>query len=423
MAAQAMNQLMPSSNQDNNYSAVQCSLKSPSHECLEVVLNGPVLCLENMCSAIRRLSQDVTTGVNRKVVLDFSAVNEIASPWTPVVATLIKWADSVPFQCVVQGLHGQAVRVFELLRNNRNVAALLCGRPFGRLPKIQPTDQPADQSDEASELLSEPGLNKTPGTPLCVTCGYNLTGLTSARCPECGWGIDWDRAIYDEDTHRIGTPVHMCTEHPVLATLATVGLMLCRPLQFARRLRNDESAVPALVVALVCAVFTFSRELLNSVGYRPNTDWLLQYASTVGVFYLFASLTVLSIGNANQWHKRLRLFFIFSLYSTCFLAMWSLVSGLPSLNALLAFTGVQNSHPIGVQSSYRFRPCGGSRSRPAQPQFLIQLVVLAWWGAVFAIFWLARFPSQWRAVVYPAASILGIVVAVAFLGLALHCLP
>ena len=25
---------------------------------------------------------------------------------------------------------------------------------------------------------------------LCVKCGYNLTGLTSPRCPECGTGFD-----------------------------------------------------------------------------------------------------------------------------------------------------------------------------------------------------------------------------------------
>ena len=26
----------------------------------------------------------------------------------------------------------------------------------------------------------------TIGIPVCVNCGYNLTGLTEARCPECG---------------------------------------------------------------------------------------------------------------------------------------------------------------------------------------------------------------------------------------------
>ena len=28
------------------------------------------------------------------------------------------------------------------------------------------------------------------GHPICIPCGYNLTGNDSGRCPECGWEID-----------------------------------------------------------------------------------------------------------------------------------------------------------------------------------------------------------------------------------------
>ena len=35
---------------------------------------------------------------------------------------------------------------------------------------------------ERSERLRAAGA----GTVVCPTCGYNLTGLTEARCPECG---------------------------------------------------------------------------------------------------------------------------------------------------------------------------------------------------------------------------------------------
>lgn len=30
--------------------------------------------------------------------------------------------------------------------------------------------------------------------PMCLKCGYNLRGITSERCPECGWSIPRNRS-------------------------------------------------------------------------------------------------------------------------------------------------------------------------------------------------------------------------------------
>lgn len=35
----------------------------------------------------------------------------------------------------------------------------------------------------------------------CQDCGYNLTGLTSARCPECGRTLEAEEVVSDEAEH------------------------------------------------------------------------------------------------------------------------------------------------------------------------------------------------------------------------------
>src|SRR5687768_524801 len=32
----------------------------------------------------------------------------------------------------------------------------------------------------------------------CPLCGYNLSGLTEPRCPECGYASDWDDLLHPE---------------------------------------------------------------------------------------------------------------------------------------------------------------------------------------------------------------------------------
>ena len=53
-----------------------------------------------------------------------------------------------------------------------------------RLAELDPTLVRSTQS-------SDPAVIPVPAVPLhtCTACGYNLTGLTSRRCPECGTGF------------------------------------------------------------------------------------------------------------------------------------------------------------------------------------------------------------------------------------------
>src|SRR5256885_211885 len=86
--------------------------------------------------------------------------------------------------------------------------------------------------------------------PTCIHCEYNLTGLTSGRCPECGWVVDWGLAR-DEEAERVGSPAYGRPAGAFIQSgLRTTVMMLLRPIRFARVLRADEPVLPAAFVAV-----------------------------------------------------------------------------------------------------------------------------------------------------------------------------
>ncbi len=120
-------------------------------------------------------------------------------------------------------------------------------------------------------------------TPFCIQCEYNLTGLTSDICPECGWRINWTLAALDEEGRRPGTPAHRARGwRRVDATVVTVLLMLFAPWRFARQLRHDESLMPALWTALVSfAIFLAAVGIPDSDDLREFTMYITIFASAV----------------------------------------------------------------------------------------------------------------------------------------------
>ena len=86
----------------------------------------------------------------------------------------------------------------------------------------------------------------------CQKCGYNLTGLTSDVCPECGTTFDLELLRIDPELRRLGTPVYGKRGLSLIPrTMQTLLLLLFRPRSFALRLRVDEPLYPAAVVFLL----------------------------------------------------------------------------------------------------------------------------------------------------------------------------
>jgi hypothetical protein len=63
-----------------------------------------------------------------------------------------------------------------------------CKKPAEGLIELEPAVSRAGEVSEASRATAPEGEPPIPQRPLhiCPHCDYNLTGLTSRRCPECG---------------------------------------------------------------------------------------------------------------------------------------------------------------------------------------------------------------------------------------------
>lgn len=246
--------------------------------------------------------------------------------------------------------------------------------------------------------------------PLCLECDYNLTGLSSGRCPECGWAIDWELARADEESRRRGSPVHQAdAAYLVPATAATVLLMLFRPIRFARRLRADESWLPAALVAVAALVMAFGPPLV--LQWHRTGDWfesVLLYSTSISACILFNAVffVVLSRGGPNRLtcRRRFRLFLLLSLYSSVFIAAWGLFDGPP------IFEGWDG------QSNFFFPFDAPLLSRLSKlttnPAYLGRTVIYYWWIGIILSFAAVRMRPRWAALLYLPVPVLASYTAV-----------
>lgn len=101
-----------------------CQIRASSDGVLEIVLSAPTLTYETFLFLTERIACEDLASLNQ-VVFDFSAVEEIRSPWTPVLALMILLMRQSPFACHVRSLHGQPADVASLYRQNKEIHRLL----------------------------------------------------------------------------------------------------------------------------------------------------------------------------------------------------------------------------------------------------------------------------------------------------------
>lgn len=124
-----------------------------------------------------------------------------------------------------------------------------------------------------------------PDEPLrCPTCEYNLTGITSAQCPECGTVIDWNalRAERERERTRPGTCWERWPWYLKPAGFAVTALHVAvTPWIFAAQLPSRPRLRWPLAFALLC---------VGSVGLTVFRDgdgdlfymWVIASISCIG---------------------------------------------------------------------------------------------------------------------------------------------
>jgi hypothetical protein len=118
----------------------------------------------------------------------------------------------------------------------------------------------------------------------CLKCDYNLTGLTSQRCPECGWEVEWDavQEVREQAARQIDTPWARWPWHlkPV-GFFVTAVQVAFTPWIFARRVPLRPTLLWPLAFATICFVWAAAGAwfIHNDTDITPS--WMICGAACI----------------------------------------------------------------------------------------------------------------------------------------------
>ncbi len=147
----------------------------------------------------------------------------------------------------------------------------------------------------------------------CPSCGYNLTGLTASRCPECGEAFDWEAVRQAADPTPTIAFERARGWRRVPAFFRTALTVLFTPWVFAQQVVRRARVRSALLFAAIC----FAATALTLVFEWAPDIYLIWMLTAVA--YLPVQVVALTLLDVPGWRRPLRT-----------LGFWLIVSGYTS---------------------------------------------------------------------------------------------
>jgi hypothetical protein len=128
---------------------------------------------------------------------------------------------------------------------------------------------------------------------LCPLCEYNLSGLTTARCPECGFQFTWAELLDAEKDRHVYLFEH--GKKPSVKKLWKTYWQSCRPRRFWREVNPAQPVVlfrllAYWIVATGIAILCVNLVNIRSVGSVVGTAVQLTQDSVAGRTFMMTRL-------------------------------------------------------------------------------------------------------------------------------------
>jgi hypothetical protein len=163
----------------------------------------------------------------------------------------------------------------------------------------------------APAVLADSGLR-------CPRCEYNLTGLTDARCPECGTTFDWEAVRRAAQNAPIIAFERARGWRQLPAFFVTWATILFAPWAFARQAVIRARGWYALVFGVLCFVPVTARYVLE---WRDGEIWLV-WIGTAAAYVLLQAVFLAAVDWSGWRHPlaSLRFWLIMGGYTSAIVA-------------------------------------------------------------------------------------------------------